>query len=245
MTEGSWQHVWMEQCDAAEGIRLHYGLEAAFDYAVGEKLLEFAEAAARNPDFARELPPYVSHVRNMFTADEIRTHLARIERLRQPALTDDEFDELDHENPRSVLKKQRQFDLLKELLAAPTFGTPEQREPSVVKTANCFDACAHERHRDILPQMYPRSDRILPSAFRQSPCLRYTELWEIGTTGAGRENAPKRANCRPKKPGPEPLEDDLILEVASGTAYGGGPTLPPSLCVHLNPDTPRGSPSAS
>ena len=124
MAEQSWQYVWMDQCEAAEGIRLRYGLEAAFDYAVGEKLLHFAEAAARNPDFARELPRFVSRVRNMFTADEMRTHLERVERLRrQPVLTDDEFDELDHEDPRLVLEKQRQFDLVKELLTSPTLGT--------------------------------------------------------------------------------------------------------------------------
>lgn len=95
-------------------VRLRRGREAA----------HFAEAAARNPDFARELPRFVSRVRNMFTADEIRTHLARVERLRrQPVLTDDEFDELDHEDPRLVLEKQRQFDLVKELLTSPTLGT--------------------------------------------------------------------------------------------------------------------------
>ena len=34
-----------------------YGLKAAFDYAVAEKLLNFAEAAAQHPEFARALPP--------------------------------------------------------------------------------------------------------------------------------------------------------------------------------------------
>ena len=63
--------LWMEQCDAAEGIRVRYGLEAAFDYAIGEKLLQFAEAAGRHPEFARELPRFVSRVRSMFTAEEI------------------------------------------------------------------------------------------------------------------------------------------------------------------------------
>ena len=83
MTDRSWQHIWMEQCDAAEGIPVRYGLKAAFDYAVGEKLLHFAEAVARHPDFAREMPRFVSRVRSMFTAEEITTHLARIERERR------------------------------------------------------------------------------------------------------------------------------------------------------------------
>ena len=44
-----------------------YGLKAAFDYAVAEKLLNFAEAAAQHPEFARELPRFVSRVRQMFS----------------------------------------------------------------------------------------------------------------------------------------------------------------------------------
>ena len=124
MTERSWQHVWMDQCDAAEGIRLRFGLAEAFDYVVGEKLLNFAEAAARDPDFARELPRFVSRVRSMFTADEIRSHLARIEcARREPVVTDVELDELDLEDPGLLKERHRQFDLVKELLTAPALGT--------------------------------------------------------------------------------------------------------------------------
>ena len=57
----------MEQCEAAEAIRLRYGAESAFDYVVGEKLLNFAEAAATNAEFAQALPQFVSRVRDMFT----------------------------------------------------------------------------------------------------------------------------------------------------------------------------------
>ena len=124
MTERSWQHVWMDQCDAAEGIRLRFGLAEAFDYVVGEKLLQFAEAAAQDPDFARELPRFVSRVRSMFTADEIRSHLARIEcARREPVVTDVELDELDLEDPGLLEERHRQFELVKELLTVPTLGT--------------------------------------------------------------------------------------------------------------------------
>ena len=54
--------------------------QAAFDYVVVEKLLNFADAAARHPAFARELPRFVSEVRRMFTPQEIEAHLARVER---------------------------------------------------------------------------------------------------------------------------------------------------------------------
>ncbi|MEO6380966.1 MAG: hypothetical protein ABIO35_02940, partial [Nitrobacter sp.] len=72
--------IWIEQCDAAQTIKARFGLTAAFDYLVGEKLMNFAIAASRHPDFARELPRFVSEVRHMFTPDEISAHLAQIER---------------------------------------------------------------------------------------------------------------------------------------------------------------------
>ena len=91
---------------------------------MGEKLLNFAEAAAQDPDFARELPRFVSRVRRMFTADEIRSHLARIERARRESVgTDVEHDGLDHEDPDLLADRHRQFELLKELLTAPALGT--------------------------------------------------------------------------------------------------------------------------
>jgi hypothetical protein len=38
--------IWIEQCDAAKNIKLRYGLKAAFDYLVAEKLLNYASAAS-------------------------------------------------------------------------------------------------------------------------------------------------------------------------------------------------------
>ena len=46
MPQGKAREVWIEQCEAAQTIRARFGLESAFDYLVGEKLLNFAEAAA-------------------------------------------------------------------------------------------------------------------------------------------------------------------------------------------------------
>ena len=114
----------MEHCDAAEGLKVRYGLKAAFDYVVSEKLLHCAEAAAGHPDFAREMPRFVSRVRTMFTAEEICTHLVRIERERRDAVaTGAEADELDFEDQATLAERTQQFELVKELLTAPTLGT--------------------------------------------------------------------------------------------------------------------------
>jgi hypothetical protein len=46
----------MGQCRAAWAIKEKFGLQSAFDYLVGEKLINFAEAAWKHREFAREYP---------------------------------------------------------------------------------------------------------------------------------------------------------------------------------------------
>ena len=119
--------VWMEQCEAAEDIRLRYGLKAAFDYVVAEKLLMFAEAAARRPEFARELPQFVARVRSLFTPEELQSHIARIEyeRIAREALSAEieEQDDPFRESPEATAERTQQFSTLKELLTAVELGT--------------------------------------------------------------------------------------------------------------------------
>jgi hypothetical protein len=119
------QHeIWIEQCGAAETIKARYGLEAAFDYVVGEKLINFASAATQHPEFARELPRFVSEVRRMFTPEEIRIHTARLEREQsEKAVDDSDEDELYPESQIAAAERIRQFVTLKELLTAPELGT--------------------------------------------------------------------------------------------------------------------------
>ena len=127
MTAAKFDQIWIEQCEAARGIRERYGLEAAFDYAVGEKLMNFASTARNHPAFARELPRFISEVRRLFSADEIRTHLARLERVQA------EIDAETHENPNKdefpdetqaeAVDRVRRFATIKDLLTADTLGT--------------------------------------------------------------------------------------------------------------------------
>ena len=117
--------IWMEQCEAAQTIKARFGLTAAFDYLVGEK--SFASAASRYPDFARELPRFVSEVRRMFTPDEIGAQLAQIERSQNErnvdVLEEEDEDDLLREGPAAVAERVQQFMLVKELLTAPMLGT--------------------------------------------------------------------------------------------------------------------------
>ena len=116
--------IWNEQCEAARTIRDRYGLAAAFDYLVEEKLLNFAEAASKQRAFAQELPRFVSEVRRMFAAEEIAAQLKRIKRERKErdAAIQDEDDPLP-ESPIRKAERARQFAMIKELLTAAVLGT--------------------------------------------------------------------------------------------------------------------------
>lgn len=124
MNDRKAHQIWIEQFEAAQSIKARYGLTAAFEYLVGEKLMNFANAASRYPDFAHELPRFVSEVRRMFTPDEIGAHLEQIER----AESEQDVEVLDEdvplrESPAAAADRIRQFTLIKELLTATTLGT--------------------------------------------------------------------------------------------------------------------------
>jgi len=115
--------VWTEQCEAAQMIRARFELKAAFGYLVGEKLTTFVSTASRHPDFARELPRFISEVRRMFTPDEIRTHLAQMEHEQNKENWDvsEEADPL-REGPAAAVEHVQQFMMIKELLTMARLG---------------------------------------------------------------------------------------------------------------------------
>ena len=125
--------IWVKQCTAAEHIKLRYGSKAAFDYIVAEKLFNFADAATAYPEFARELPRFVARVRGLFTSEEIRAHLNRIELEQREYDANingrDEFDEQDEqpedglESTSTAEERARQFAVIAELLTAAQLGT--------------------------------------------------------------------------------------------------------------------------
>ena len=126
MNAGKPHQIWIEQCEAAQTIRERYGLEAAFDYAVGEKLMNFASVARDHPAFARELPRFVSEVRRLFSADEIRTHLERLEREETEKDADTRApneDEFPDGSPAGAAERVMLFATIKDLLTADTLGT--------------------------------------------------------------------------------------------------------------------------
>ena len=63
--------VWIEQCEAAEGIRERFGVADAARYLVGEKLFRFMQVSQERPEFAKELPKFVADIKRIFTPHEI------------------------------------------------------------------------------------------------------------------------------------------------------------------------------
>ncbi len=58
--------IWIEQCDAARGIEDDFGTDKALTYLIGEKFLDFLEAAETHPDFAAEIPAFVAEIKTIF-----------------------------------------------------------------------------------------------------------------------------------------------------------------------------------
>lgn len=117
----SFEKIWQEQCDATRGIKARYGDKAAFDYLVGEKLLHFVTAAKTSPEFARQLPAFVSEIRTIFPADEIRTQLDALRnRLAEDASA---YDQLEAEGPNSARSDLECLSQVADLLLVQNLGT--------------------------------------------------------------------------------------------------------------------------
>jgi hypothetical protein len=119
--------IWIEQCEATEGIRDQFGLQRALDYLIGEKLFSFVHAAERTPEFEAELPHFVAEIRRMFTAQEICSYLDDLESTKflsppdadeDADLDEDEFDDPTPGNPVLGAQELLRFARVKEMLQA-------------------------------------------------------------------------------------------------------------------------------
>jgi hypothetical protein len=119
--------IWIDQCEATEGIRDRYGLQRALDYLVGEKLFSFVHAAESTPEFAAELPHFVAEIRRIFTAQEICGYLDDLERTKflsppEPEedsdLDEEDFEDVIPGNPVLGAQELLRFVWVKEMLQA-------------------------------------------------------------------------------------------------------------------------------
>jgi hypothetical protein len=104
----------IEQCDAARRIEDEFGTPNALAYLVGEKFLNFLEAAESHADFRAEAPAFVAEVKTIFEHWQLAEYLetARQSEPFDPSLYDEEEDPEDIEMDRREDIQRSARDLL-------------------------------------------------------------------------------------------------------------------------------------
>jgi len=98
--------IWIEQCEAARGIEDQFGTDKALNYLVGEKFLNFLEAAETHADFRAEIPAFVAEIKTIFERWQLAQYL-EVARLREP------FDPslYDEDDDPEEIEMERQHDI--------------------------------------------------------------------------------------------------------------------------------------
>lgn len=115
--------IWVDQCEACEGIRERFGVDDALHYLIGEKLLSFIEASDSHPEFLDELPKFASQIKEIFEPYQIAGLFAELESEaaadRSEEWVFDSFEDAEIE-PADVVNEARRVLLIeraKELLS--------------------------------------------------------------------------------------------------------------------------------
>src|SRR5215218_8674680 len=84
--------IWVEQCEAARRIEDEFGTDKSLAYLVGEKFLNFLEAAETHPDFRAEIPAFAAEVKTIFERWQLAEYLetARQSEPFDPGIYEDE-----------------------------------------------------------------------------------------------------------------------------------------------------------
>jgi len=67
--------IWIQQSEAALGIEDEFGTQQALEYLVGEKFLNFLEAAETDVDFRAEIPAFVAKIKEIFERWQLAQYL--------------------------------------------------------------------------------------------------------------------------------------------------------------------------
>jgi hypothetical protein len=108
--------MWIEKCDAARMIEDEFGTDKALTYLIGEKFLDYLEAAERLPDFRSEIPAFVAEIKTIFEPWQLAEFLKtarQTERFDRSLYDDDEdMDPEDVEMERLIDLRRSAADLL-------------------------------------------------------------------------------------------------------------------------------------
>ena len=88
--------IWTEQCEAARGIEDEFGTQKALAYLVGEKFLNYLEAAENDATFLAEVPSFVAEIKRIFEPWQLAEYLEKARQTEpfDPSIYEDEDQEV-------------------------------------------------------------------------------------------------------------------------------------------------------
>jgi RHS repeat-associated protein len=69
--------IWIEQCEAARGIENEFGTLSALKYLVGEKFMNYLQAAESDTEFRADLPAFVAEIKTIFEPWQLAEYLEK------------------------------------------------------------------------------------------------------------------------------------------------------------------------
>jgi hypothetical protein len=106
--------IWIEQCEATRSIEGEFGTDKALEYLIGEKFLNFLEAAETHADFRAEIPAFVAEIKTIFERWQLAEYLEKARRRVpfDPSLYDEDDDPEEIEMDRQEDIREAARDLL-------------------------------------------------------------------------------------------------------------------------------------
>jgi len=95
--------IWIEQCEAAIAIEVEFGTDKALAYLIGEKFINFLEAADTDAEFRAELPAFVEEIKQIFERWQLAEYL-------ETARQTEPFDPNVYDDPEDA-EMERQLEL--------------------------------------------------------------------------------------------------------------------------------------
>ena len=92
--------MWPEQCAAASAIQVEFGTDRAITYLVGEKFINFLDAAETDEAFQEEIPAFVAEIRDIFERWQLAAYL-------DIARQTERFDPRNYDDPKEAEIERR------------------------------------------------------------------------------------------------------------------------------------------
>lgn len=106
MTE--YHTIWIKQCEAAEEIEGQFATQKALDYLIGEKFLNFLEAAETDSNFRAEIPAFVAKIKEILERRQLAQYL---ETARETEPFDPSLFDGDEETDAEEVEDMRKDDI--------------------------------------------------------------------------------------------------------------------------------------